>query len=108
MSCEDRRFMDQATSSIILKNGHYDLPFRDKDVVLPNYEVAAQRTLNLAKKFKKDPAYGSEYKAFMDNVLCKGYALKMPQEQLQEQWSCVVYTSSWGVPQTKEETDSCV
>ncbi|KAJ8385750.1 hypothetical protein AAFF_G00182680 [Aldrovandia affinis] len=85
MSCEDRRFMDLATSSAVLKNRHYHLPlpFRDKDVVMPNnHEMAVQRTVNLARRFKKDSAYAAEYKAFMDNVLAKGYAERVPQEQL--------------------------
>ncbi|KAJ8398398.1 hypothetical protein AAFF_G00426530 [Aldrovandia affinis] len=37
---------------------------------------------NLARRFKKDSAYAAEYKAFMDNVLAKGYAERVPQEQL--------------------------
>ncbi|KAJ8362073.1 hypothetical protein AAFF_G00398230 [Aldrovandia affinis] len=85
MSCEDRRFMDLATSSAVLKNRHYHLPlpFRDKDVVMPNnHEMAVQRTVNLARRFKKDSAYAAEYKAFMDNVLAKGYTERVPQEQL--------------------------
>ncbi|KAJ8393313.1 hypothetical protein AAFF_G00062140 [Aldrovandia affinis] len=85
MSCEDRRFMDLATSSAVLKNRHYHLPlpFRDKDVVMPNnHEMAVQWTVNLARRFKKDSAYAAEYKAFMDNVLAKGYAERVPQEQL--------------------------
>ncbi|KAJ8404955.1 hypothetical protein AAFF_G00328760 [Aldrovandia affinis] len=74
MSCEDRRFMDLATSSAVLKNRHYHLPlpFRDKDVVMPNnHEMAVQWTVNLARRFKKDSAYAAEYKAFMDNILPK-------------------------------------
>lgn len=100
MSGEDRKFMELATSSITFKNGHYHLPFpfRDKSVVLPNnYEVAAQRILNLAKKFKKDTAYAAEYKIFMDGVLGKGYAQKVPQEQLQRNDSHVWYIPHHGV-----------
>lgn len=85
MSCEDRRFMDIATSSVVLKkqHDHLPLPFRDEDVVMPNnYEMAAQRTVNLARRFKRDSAYATEYKTFMNKVLNKGYAEKVPQEQL--------------------------
>ncbi|KAK0154050.1 hypothetical protein N1851_003872 [Merluccius polli] len=100
MSCEDRKFMETATSSIIFKNGHYHLPlpFRDKNVVLPNnYEVAAQRILNLAKKFNRDTAYAAEYKIFMDDVLGKGYAQKVPQERLQRNDGHVWYIPHHGV-----------
>ncbi|KAK0140258.1 hypothetical protein N1851_022806 [Merluccius polli] len=48
-----------------------------------NYNVALQRTLNLAGKFKKNCTYAEEYKVFMENVLQKGYAEKVPQAQVQ-------------------------
>ncbi|KAJ8349111.1 hypothetical protein SKAU_G00277000 [Synaphobranchus kaupii] len=85
MSCEDKRFVDLATSSVMLKNKHYHLPlpFRDKNVVMPNNrKMAVQRTVNLARRFKRDSAYAAEYKTFMDNVLAKGYAERVPQEEL--------------------------
>ena len=39
--------------------------------------------LNVTKKFKKDSACAAEYKVSMDDVLSKGYADRVPQEQLQ-------------------------
>lgn len=51
MSCEDRRFMELAQSSKVGESGHYilPLPFREKELVMPNnYNIALQRTLNLA------------------------------------------------------------
>ena len=50
MSVEDKEFMDLRTKAVTVKQGHYylPLPFRVKDVVLPNnHDVAAQRTLSL-------------------------------------------------------------
>ena len=84
-SDEDKRFMTMACNSFVLKNGHYQLPlpFRNKDTVMPdNYAVAQQRTLNLLRKFKGDAGYAMEYKRFMTEVLEKGYAEKVPMEQL--------------------------
>ena len=84
-SDEDKRFMTMARNSFVLKNGHYQLPlpFRDTDTVMPdNYAVAQQRTLNLLRKFKRDAGYAMEYKRFMTDVLEKGYAEKVPLEQL--------------------------
>lgn len=67
-------------------------------MVLPNnYEVAAQHILNLAKKFKRDTAYAAEYKIFMDDVLSKGYAQKVPQERLQRNDGHVWYIPHHGV-----------
>ena len=84
------------------------MPFRDKSVVLPNnYEVAAQRILNLAKKFK-DTAYAAEYKIFMDDVLGKGYAQKVPQEQLQRNDGHVWYIPLHGVYHKQMKKLSCV
>lgn len=85
MSAEDRRFMEIVSSSITLKDHHYylPLPFRNKDVVLPNNrDMAKQRALNIIRKFKKDKGYAAEYKGFMEEMITKGYAEKVPQEQL--------------------------
>ncbi|KAJ8412784.1 hypothetical protein AAFF_G00117350 [Aldrovandia affinis] len=52
MSGEDKKFMEIASSSITLQDGHYHLalPLRDKDVVMPdNHDMAEQRTMNLLK-----------------------------------------------------------
>ena len=50
--------------------------------MLPNnHDVAAQRTQSL-QGVRKDSAYATEYKAFMEIVLQKGYAEKVPQERL--------------------------
>lgn len=52
MSAEDRKFMQSAKSSVMLKNGHYymSLPPRDRDVMmLNNCDVAKQQALNLIR-----------------------------------------------------------
>ncbi|KAJ8406743.1 hypothetical protein AAFF_G00296590 [Aldrovandia affinis] len=57
MSGEDKKFMEIASSSITLQDGHYHLalPLRDKDVVMPdNHDMAEQRTMNLLKRFRED------------------------------------------------------
>ncbi|KAK0151923.1 hypothetical protein N1851_006693 [Merluccius polli] len=100
MSVEDKEFMDLTTKAVTVKHGHYylPLPFRDKDVVLPNnHDVAAKRTLSLSRRFRKDSAYATEYKAFMENVLQKGYAEKVPQGQLQRNDGQVWYIPHHGV-----------
>lgn len=100
MSAEDKMFLNIATTSAELKDGHYHLllPFCDKDVTLPNnYEVAALRTLNLAKRFKKDSAYANEYRAFMEDVLKKEYAEKVLQEQHEGSDGHVWYIPHHGV-----------
>jgi len=105
MSAEDKKFMNIVTTSVELKNGHYHLPlpFHDKDVTLPNnYDLTAQRTLNLAKRFKKDSVFANEYSVFMEDVLRKGYAEKVPQEQLQRNDGQVWYIPHHGVYHKKK------
>ena len=96
MSVEDKQFMKIASSSASLKNGHYHLPlpFRNKDKVMPeNYELVRERTLHLLKKFRKDKVYAEEYTAFMEDILKKGYAEKVPTQQLHRKDGQV-----WSIP----------
>lgn len=84
MSVEDKGFMEIASSSAFLKDGHchLPLPFRDKDKVMPdNYDMVKERTLHLMKKFRKDKMYSEEYTPFMEDILKKGYAEKVPHQQ---------------------------
>ena len=62
-----------------------------------NYAVAQQRTLNLLRKFKRDAGYAMEYKRFMTEVLEKGYAEKVPMEQLQRKDGQVWHIPHHGV-----------
>ena len=99
MSVEDKKFMDVTTRSVIHKNGHYHLPlpFRD-DVCLPdNKEVSVQRAMGLSRRFAKDSAYANEYKTFMEDVLKKGYAEKVPPCQQQRDDGKVWYIPHHGV-----------
>lgn len=100
MSAEDRKFMEIVSSSITLKDRHYylPLPFHNKQVVLPNNrDMAKQRALNIIRKFKKDEGYAAEYKGFMEEMITKGYAEKVPQEQLLRKKGTVWYIPHHGV-----------
>ncbi|XP_052378933.1 uncharacterized protein LOC127931174 [Oncorhynchus keta] len=107
MSAEDRRFMEIVSSSITLKDHHYylPLPFRKTDVVLPNNrDMAKQRALNIIRKFKKDKGYAAEYKGFMEEMITKGYAEKVPQEQLLREKGKVWYIPHHGVHHKRKGT----
>ena len=100
MSVEDKRFMEIASSSAFLKDGHYHLPlpFRDKAKVMPeNYHTVKERTLHLMKKFKKNKMYAEEYTSFMEDILKKGYAEKVPPQQLHREDGRVWYILHHGV-----------
>lgn len=59
--------------------------------------MAEQWTLNLIRKFKKDEVFATEYKGFMDEVIKKGYAEKVPQEQLRRNDGRLWYIPHHGV-----------
>ena len=68
-----------------LENGHYSigLPLRNEKLQMPNNRcVAEQRIASLHRKLKKNPEFCEEYKAFMDNIISKGYAVQVPKHKL--------------------------
>lgn len=100
MSREDRQFLDMASQSARLVEGHYSiaLPLRNKDMKMPNNrKVAEQRALNLRWKFVKNPTFHAEYSAFMGGVIEKGYAVKVPSKDLTCDDSRVWYLPHHGV-----------
>ncbi len=86
MSKEDHQFMDFMSHSAKLINGHYyiGLPFRNAEVVMPlNRRIVEQRSLSLQKRFKVNPSVHADYTAFMEDVIQKGYAEKVPVAELE-------------------------
>ncbi|XP_069129352.1 uncharacterized protein [Argopecten irradians] len=82
-SREDKDFMRQAEQSIHLDNGHYcvSLPFRDKNIVLPDNTLMARKRLHgIRNKFMKDPKFKEDYTNFMKVILEKGYAEPAPHD----------------------------
>ena len=84
-SFEDKKFLHMVNSSVKRKDGHYEipLPFRQDNIRLPNNrKLAEQRALSLACKFQKDEALRKDYNGFMSDVLRKGHAERVSEEQL--------------------------
>ena len=82
-SWEDRRFMKVMDESCELVNGHYrvDLPLRDPELKLPcNRRMAENRLESLKKKMSKNDQFRHDYKAFMQDMVDKGYAEEIPIE----------------------------
>lgn len=107
MSVEDQQFMDIASRSAVLKNGHYSLklPFRNSNVCLPNNKaIALQRAHHLIKRFKKDLKFFYEYKDFMSDVISKGYAEVIPQDQLGHENGKVLFVPHNGVYHPRKKT----
>ena len=68
--------MDQNTTQV---DNYYvvPLPLKSKNVSLPNNRITAVKRLNcLQIRFLKDENFYGLYKAFIDDMLTKGYAKK--------------------------------
>ena len=81
MSVEESRALGKMEGSVQLKDGHYEiaLPWRNFPPCLSNNRPLAEHRLNLLKKrLLKDSDIHSKYSEFMDNLLTKGYARKVP------------------------------
>ena len=107
MSVEDRKFMECANNSVMMKDGHYylDLPFRKNDLVMPNNRsVAEQRLLGLKRKLEKNEHFKKEYINFVDDVIEKGYAEVVPPEQLERTDGRIWYIPHHGVYHPKKQT----
>jgi len=84
-SQHDKQFMHTVSTSAQLVDGHFciRLPLKDDKVKMPcNRGIAEQRLNSLKKKFSRNADFYQEYKAFMSNILEKGYAARVPEKQL--------------------------
>lgn len=66
---------------------------------MPNsYLMAGQQNPHLFRKFKKDDIFAGQYEGFMDEVIKKGCAEKVPRDQLQQKegrlWYIGIHLSS--------------
>ena len=92
MSQEELRFLRELESTVILREGHYEmaLPLRDREVPVPNNRPQAeQRALWLKGKLLRNKNLYNDYKVFMADLISKGYARKVPtdhQESSNVKW----------------------
>ena len=87
MSLDDKRALEIMESSAVLKEGHYEiaLPWRYSPSSLPNNRVLAEHRLKLLRsRLAKDPDLFQKYSSFIDNLLDKDYARKVPDHQVNE------------------------
>ncbi|XP_066302034.1 uncharacterized protein [Branchiostoma lanceolatum] len=100
MSVEDKRFMNIVSKGTNKNNGHYQvpLPFKNGRPKLPNNkQVALQRAQHLKRKMMRNESFQQEYTRFMEKIIDKGYAEKVPTEQLQAKDGQVWYVPHHGV-----------
>lgn len=105
MSREDLQFLEIATESATIVDGHYSiaLPLRNKRIKMPNNrKVAEQRALHLKRKLERNTSFHAEYSAFMSNVITNGYAVKVPEQDLDRDDGKVWYLPHHGVYHPKK------
>ncbi|XP_068240026.1 uncharacterized protein [Palaemon carinicauda] len=85
LSFEDTKFVKRCQDDIEFRDGHFQLPmpFRDPNVNLPNNKKqAVSRAKCQRRKMKNSEDYRQQYKAFMNKLFEKGYAYKIPDDEV--------------------------
>lgn len=86
LSREDQKFMELVANSAKQVNGHYqiNLPLRNKDLNVPNNRKIVEQCASYLKRgSQKDSLFHTDYIAFMNNLVTKGYAKWVPEEELE-------------------------
>ena len=100
MSQEDKKALQKMKSSIQLKGGHYEigLPWREGCPALPdNRSMVENRLHHLKKRLEKEPILLEKYTAFMEDLLQKGFARRVPQHMNN-------VATTWLLPKKPEKT----
>ncbi|KAK0149192.1 hypothetical protein N1851_010280 [Merluccius polli] len=100
MSREEARFIEIMEQSVKLQDGHYSLklPFKTKEVALPNNHcVALQRLTSLKRKMERNEKFHQEYTKFLEDVISNGFAEMVPQNELRAGEVNVFYIPHHGV-----------
>ncbi len=106
MSQEDKQFLRSVQENTKFENGHYcvKLPLRNESVKTPNNRsVAELRAANLKRKLQRNSSLLEDYSQFMKSIIEKGYALKVPTEQLDRNDNKVWYIPHHGVYHPKKK-----
>ncbi|XP_070548923.1 uncharacterized protein [Ptychodera flava] len=104
-SQEDKKFMQKVKETIELVDGHYKmgLPFKNERVRLPdNQHYALQRFRGLERKLRNNPKFHADYQKFMADIIEKGYAIQVPNDELDRDDGKVWYIPHHGVYHPKK------
>ena len=101
LSFLDRRFLNTLESNVQhLSNDHYEilLPLKEEGLKPPNIRnLASSRVHRLKHRLKSDSKYHSHYKTFMKDMIDKGQAEKVPDNELHLDNGRVWYIPHHGV-----------
>ena len=84
-SIEDRLFLKKIEQGVRHVDGHYEmpLPFRDENVLMPdNKDQVIRKAEFLKKKLLYDEKLSRDYSNFMNDIIEKDYARKVPSHLL--------------------------
>lgn len=86
ISQEDLQFLNKLKCGIKHKqDGHYEMPLpfkQDKPDLPNNMSCAVQRLKCLERRLKRDKQYCTDYINFMQDIITRGDAEKVPEEEL--------------------------
>ena len=105
-SQEDHKFIGIVEQQHNFQDGHYiiPLPFRDKSPSIPNNRDQAESRLRWQKKkIQRDEDYKRDYTEFMNKVISKGYAYKVPENEAGPDEHGVHYLLHHGVYHPKKK-----
>ena len=106
ISQDDKRFLEVMENDMRQRpDGRFEapLPLRDEGMTLPdNLRQAQLRLESLKRKLQRDSNYKNAYVAAMDDMLSKGYAEPVPQDELEANDGRVWYVPHHGVVQQKK------
>lgn len=95
ISQEDLQFLAKLKEGIKQKpDGHYEmpLPFKEERPSLPNNRACAEHRLRcLEKRLKRDEKYCKDYVTFMEDIIARGDAERVPETEMESQ-------TSWYIP----------
>ena len=107
LSIEDRQFLKIMEDEIHQRDdGHFEapLPLKNPEIKLPNNKhMAMQRLAGLRKRLTRDQEFRKDYGIFMDEMLEKGYAEPVPDEELQLQDGKVWFVPHHGIYHKKKK-----
>ena len=84
MSIKDQEALKRMENSVCVVGGHYEIGMLWKSDTpwLPNNKRTAEARLqSLKRKLKRDENFHRKYREFMENLIQKGYARKMTEEE---------------------------
>ena len=97
--------MKKVENGVRYNEGHYEipLPFRSENIEMPSNKIQAIKRADMQKKkMLKNVQYRKDYKAFMEDMIAKGYAERVPPESSLPENGKVWYIPHHGVYHPKK------